>query len=127
MNAEKNTRGIITPGKIVSEQTFGFWTSFFDRSHYKLIRGSVIHCFPNKPSYYNKDDISNVLKDIRELRNRIYHNEAICFKDTAIDFNSPRKIRSNIYDLLEWMSQDLKPYVAQFDNIDVQIIHAENI
>lgn len=127
INAEKITRGTITPGKIISEQTFGFWTSFFERRHYRLIGGHVIHCVPNKPPHINKDDISNMLRDIRELRNRIYHNEAICFINITIDFKHTRKVKTDIYSLLEWMDSDLKTYVNKFDSVDEKISHALTI
>jgi hypothetical protein len=127
INAENNTRGTITPGKIVSEQTFGFWTSFFDRRHYRLIRGHVIHCFPHKPSTINKDDIANMLRDIREFRNRIYHNEAICFNNITIDFAHAKLVKDEIYKLLEWMDVDLKAYVKQFDDIDSKIASAMTV
>jgi hypothetical protein len=125
--AENNTRGTITPGKIVSEQTFGFWTSFFERRHYKLVRGHVIHCFPHKPAIINKDDIANMLRDIRELRNRIYHNEGICFNNITIDFAHAKKVKDEINNLLEWMDADLKIYVKQFDNIEAKISSALTI
>lgn len=127
INAEKNTRGTITAGKIVSEQTFGFWTSFFDRRHYRLIRGNVIHCFPNKPSLKNKDDIANMLRNIRELRNRIYHNEAICFNNITIDFAHAKKVKAEIFELLEWMDADLRIYVKKFDDVDSKITYALTI
>lgn len=127
INAEKNTRGTITSGKIVAEQTFGFWTSFFDRRHYRLIRGHVIHCFPHKPARVNKDDIGNMLRDIREFRNRIYHNEAICFNNITIDFTHAQNVKAKIFKLLEWMDTDLKTYVQQLDGIDAKIAHARTI
>ena len=77
----------ITPGKIISEQTLGFWTSLFETHHYKLLNGSIIHCFPLKPSSINRSSISIKLNRIRDFRNRVFHNEQICFKGTSIDFN----------------------------------------
>lgn len=35
----------ITSGKIISDQTFGFWLSFFLSHHYSLIGGQPIHIF----------------------------------------------------------------------------------
>jgi len=127
IKAEANTRGTITPGKIVAEQTFGFWTSLFEPRHYRLISGYVIHCFPYKPSQVNRTYIASALKEIREFRNRIYHNEAICFNNITIDFSHARFIKNEIYNLLGWMDADLKDYVVQFDNIDSTITHALTI
>ena len=125
--AEKSTRGTITPGKIVAEQTFGFWTSLFEPRHYKLISGYTIHCFPNKPVHINRAYIANSLKRIREFRNRIYHNEAVCFHNITIDFTHALCIKKEIYQLLEWMDYDLKNYVKQFDSIDSTIAQALKI
>jgi hypothetical protein len=36
LKVEGNIRGTITPGKVVSEQAFGFWTSLFENRHYNL-------------------------------------------------------------------------------------------
>ena len=124
IKAENNTRGTITPGKIIAEQTFGFWTSLFEPRHYRLIAGYVIHCLPNKSPHVNRSYIASTLKDIREFRNRIYHNEAICFDNITIDFSHAKRIKSEIYNLLEWMDADLKTYVMQFDNIDSAIAQA---
>lgn len=119
--AEKNTKGRITAARIISEQTFGFWTCLFEPSHYKLISGYVIHCFPNKPRQINRNNILKNLNEIREFRNRIYHNEAICFNKMNIDFAQAIKTKKLIYEILEWMDADLKNYVSQFDRIDNEI------
>jgi len=124
MNAERNTRGTITAGKIISEQAFGFWTSLFEPRHYRLIGGHIIHCFPNKPAPVNRIIIATMLNDIREFRNRIYHNEAICFQNITIDFTHALNIKKQIFDLLDWMDADLKSYVMQFDNVDTNVSHA---
>jgi hypothetical protein len=127
LKAERKIRGTPTPGKIISEQSFGFWTSLFEKKHYGLIGGSSIHCFPNKPSPVNRHAIAASLKDIREFRNRIYHNEAICFRNLAVDFAHAIRIKTEIYNLLEWMDEDLPNYVAQFDDIDANISRALSI
>ena len=125
--AETNVRGTITPGKIISEQTFGFWTSLFEPRHYRLISGRVMSCFPNKPSSIDRVDIAKSLKAIREFRNRIYHNEAICFNNITIDFAHAQYIKTAIYELLDWMDSDLSAYVVTFDEVDIKIANALTI
>jgi hypothetical protein len=127
IKAENGTRGTITPGKIIAEQTFGFWTSLFEPRHYRLVAGYVIHCFPNKPAHINRTYFANALKDIREFRNRIYHKEAICFQNITIDFTHAQRIKMEIYNLLEWMNADLKNYVSQFDEVNAKITIALSI
>lgn len=117
----------VTSGKIIAEQSFGFWTSLFDTHHYRLIGGSPIHCFPNKPSNANRKIINQKLNRIREFRNRIYHNEPICFKNTCIDFTEAQDIKTEIYEILEWIDTDLTEYVEYFDGIQTKINSARTI
>ncbi len=49
---------VVTSGKVIAEQSFGFWTSLFDTHHYRLIGGVVIRCFPNKPASVNRNILS---------------------------------------------------------------------
>lgn len=93
--------GTITAGKVIAEQSLGFWTSLFDTHHYRLIGGSVIQGFPNKPPHMNRNQVNQKLNDVREFRNRVYHNEPICFSNDEIDFTEAIMIRQTIHELLE--------------------------
>lgn len=130
IKAERKIRmrgGTITAGKIIAEQSFGFWTSLFEVHHYRLIGGIVIHSFLNKPTNVNRNIISQKLNRIREFRNRIYHNEPICFNGSNVDFTYAQSIKLEIYELLEWIDSDLTEYVQYFDNIDAKISIANNL
>lgn len=117
----------ITAGKVITEQSFGFWTSLFDTHHYRLIGGVVIHAFPNKPNYINRNQLNQKLNRVREFRNRIYHNEPICFNRTAIDFTNAANIKNEIYELLKWIDSDLTTYVDYFNGIDTEINAVNNL
>ncbi len=128
-NAERTIRrrrGIITSGKLIAEQSFGFWTSLFDTHHYRLIGGVVIHCFQNKPAYVNRNVLNQKLNNIREFRNRVYHNEPICFNGNMIDFTEAMNIKNEIYELLDWIDADLTNYVDYFNGIDTKINMIKN-
>lgn len=130
LNAERSilrTGRTITAGKIIAEQSLGFWTSFFEPHHYRLVRGAVIQGFPNKPASANRSTISQKLIRIREFRNRIYHNEPICFNHAAFDFTYAIQTKQDIYDLLEWIDTDLPLYVQSYDTIDRRINSASNL
>lgn len=123
-NAERVIRrkgGVITSGKVIAEQSFGFWTSLFETHHYRLIGGVVIHCFPNKLPHVNRSILNQKLNRVREFRNRVYHNEPICFNGTSIDFAEATRIKNEIYELLEWIDVDLSSYVDYFNGIDSKI------
>ncbi len=117
----RQRRSTITAGKVIAEQTIGFWTTLFEPHHYRLIGGSIINCFPNKPTIINRSSISVKLQEIRNFRNRIYHNEPICFRGNTIDFNQAENIKNNLFDLLTWIDLSAKEFVEKFDNIENKI------
>lgn len=128
--AERTIRrkgGTVTAGKVIAEQSLGFWTSLFDSHHYRLIGGVVIHCFPNKPAPVNRNIINQKLNDIREFRNRIYHNEPICFNGNNIDFAEAIRIKEEIYQVFEWIDEDLVDYIEYFNGIDAKINAIRNL
>ena len=130
ISSEKTIRkkgGLVTAGKVVAEQSFGFWTSLFDPHHYRLIGGIVIHSFKNKPAGINRSAISQKLNRIREFRNRVYHNEPICFNGNTIDLTYAENIKNEIYEMLNWIDADLTDYVEYFDAIDNKINIAKKI
>ncbi len=56
----------ITSGKIISDQTFGFWLAFFLPHHYSLVGGQPIHIFPHKPANENRASINHKLDTIKD-------------------------------------------------------------
>jgi hypothetical protein len=124
-NIRKN-RKTVTPDQIVGELHFGFWTSFFNKYHFKLIKGCVLHIFPNKPDPMNRKAIEGKLSRVREFRNRVYHNEPICFNENSVDFTQADNIRRDIYELLLWMDTDLPDYVGSFDCSSKYILNKYN-
>lgn len=128
--AERTIRrmgGTVTAGKVIAEQSLGFWTSLFDSHHYRLIGGVVIHCFPIKPASVNRNIINQKLNDIRKFRNRIYHNEPICFNGNNIDFSEAIRIKEEIYQVFEWIDEDLVDYIEYFNGIDAKINAIRNL
>ncbi len=126
-NAVRKRRGKVTAGKVIAEQSLGYWTSLFEKHHYRLIGGIVIHCFPNKPATANRSLINQKLRKIREFRNRVYHNEPICFNGNRVDFSEAIRIKREIYELLEWIDVDLINYADYFNSIDAKINMINNL
>ena len=75
----------------------------------------------------NRNILNQKLNNIREFRNRVYHNEPICFNGNAIDFAEATSIKNDIYELLEWIDADLTDYVDYFNGIDTKINRANNL
>jgi hypothetical protein len=124
ISAEKKMlkKGIaISPGKVLAEQSFGFWVSLFEPVHYKLIGGSAIHSFPYKPPSVNRKTLFLLLSKIRDFRNRVYHNEPICFNGISIDFAHASHLKNDLFEMLGWMNPDIEKYVQLFDSVDRKI------
>jgi hypothetical protein len=82
---------LLTPGRIVAELSFGFWTALVGRKYEKRLWVPHIHrAFPNalrhvdaearprkKPAMLGRGDIAMRLEGVRQLRNRIAHHEPI--------------------------------------------------
>jgi hypothetical protein len=109
---------IIKPGTIISNQNFGFWTAFFDNHHYRLVQGAPIKAFPYKPNTINRSELSIRLNQIRKFRNRIYHNEPICFHGQRIEFIMARQNLAVISDLLQWINPILLVQPVKLFDID---------
>lgn len=107
----------ITSGKIIADQTFGFWLAFFLSHHYSLVGGKPIHIFPNKPPNENRAKIYDKLDLIKDFRNRVNHCEPICFVGHNINCAYALKIRTTIYSLIEWIDPKLIPFFEDIDNI----------
>jgi hypothetical protein len=115
-------RGIpITSGKIISDQTFGFWIALFLGHHYSLIAGQPIHIFVNKPTTEDRASIYSKLDDIRNFRNRVNHCEPLCFNGNNIDCREVLNIRTKLYQLIEWIEPELIPFFESIDNVQSKV------
>ena len=111
----------ITGGKVISDQTFGFWLALFLSHHYSLIGGQPIHIFINKPTAENRASIYGKLDDIKSFRNRVNHCEPLCFVGHNIDCSFALDIRTKLYSLIEWIDPDMVPFFESMDNIQNKI------
>ena len=102
----------LTPGRIVAELTFGFWTGFFNNSHARTGIGSYLskNAFPHAPAteqYQAKLDKRWL--EIRDLRNRVFHHERILhWKDLEARHQA-------ILEIIAWMSPELHDLAATLD------------
>ncbi len=124
INSEKRLRRNripITSGKLIADQTLGFWVALFSRPHYRLLLGRPIHVFPNKPPMENRASIHQKLEKIRDFRNRVNHCEPLCFNGNAIDCTEAAIVRNLIVDLTSWINPSLSPFFDVLDNVQNKI------
>lgn len=117
----------VTSGKIISEQTLGFWTDFFEVHHYKLLQGIPIKVFSSLPSGYGRKQVNDELNKVRRFRNRINHNEPICFSGNTLDFTETLAVYKSILTLLEWLDPKLLLFISDFDDVSKKINSATTI
>lgn len=117
----------VTSGKIIAEQTLGFWTSLFEVHHYRLLKGCPIQIFTNLPYGVGRKEVLSKLNEIRILRNRINHNEPICFNGNSVDFSQIESVYSSILDLLQWIDGDLCFWIKDLDVVKSEISSAKSI
>lgn len=102
----------LTPGRIVAELTFGFWTAFFNNWHARTGIGSYLAktAFPHAPAveqYQSKLDRRWL--EIRDLRNRVFHHERI------IHWRDLDARHQEILEIIEWMSPELSQMALALD------------
>ena len=117
----------ITSSRIIADQSFGFWTEFFEVHHYKLLKGRPIKIFDNLPAGMGRKEVSDRLNKIRMIRNRISHNEPICFKGTFLDFAEIEGAYLILLELISWINPDLNNWMKDLNQVNVAITQAKSL
>ncbi len=103
---------IATPGRIVAELNFGFWTSFFDNHYASTNLGPCIlkRAFPNCPKRDKTLPFQRKRwKKIRTLRNRIFHHERILHWTDLPDQHR------HLLEAIGWISSAMEDIALKFD------------
>jgi hypothetical protein len=104
----------ITPGRIISELSFGFWTSLFDVRFEMTLWKSLRLTFPNCPKQIRqRKTMSSKFNSIRKLRNRIFHHEAISWNLSVLD-----RYKLELIEGIEWLDKDLMDWANELNHID---------
>lgn len=110
-----------TPGKVVSEMSFGVWVALLDRGGHSTVAGKVRYretlwlpalrdAFPFGPGHQKKTNRG--LRTVQSLRNRIGHHEKIFsepFKDTDLTLDA---LHQHCLDVAGWISVDIANWVT---------------
>ena len=99
----------ITPSKIVAELTLGFWVSLLNSEYERTLWQALRRAFPYMPRQERKRrNVSAPLNLFRRFRNRIFHNESICW-----NLNRVEEIHAEILKVIGWMNSDLPEWVRE--------------
>ena len=107
----------ITTGRVIAEQTLGFWNSFYEVHHYALLSGVPCTIFRKLPTGYGRKQINDIILQVRKMRNRINHNEPICFVNRKCDFSYVRDMYKTISEFLTWIDPEIMPSLKEVDKV----------
>lgn len=104
----------VTPDKIISELTFGFWVTMLNSEYELTLWKSLRKAFPHLPKQQRKrKNVSAPCNAFRKLRNRVFHHEAICW-----DLDYVTDLHNSIVQVLGWINADMPAWLATIDNFD---------
>lgn len=134
-------KGCVTCNELIASVTFGFWIDFFWHPTnkyqkqnqkngncfyvYKALNGEPIKIFGKLPKGYNSRYIHQRLSEIRNFRNRLYHNEPIIISNKVLDFKTCEKIHDDILEILKLLDEDLLNFIKPLDNVTSYIALAK--
>jgi hypothetical protein len=110
--------GTITHAKLISDQSLGFWTEMFEKSNFKRLGGSPIQALKHLPANIKREDLRLNLKKVRTFRNRINHNDPICFRGAKIDFSEAISVYQHLIDLLDWIDPETRTLLKGVDEVE---------
>lgn len=101
----------ITPSKIVAELTLGFWVSLFNSEYERILWKDLRRAFPFMPkTMRQRKNVSAPLNRFRAFRNRVFHNESICWNISRVS-----DIHTEIVEVLGRMNRDVPGWLSQSD------------
>ena len=110
----------ITTSKIIAELTLGFWVSLLNAEYERLLWKDLRRAFPYIPKKDRKrKNVSAPLNRFRAFRNRVFHNESICWNMKKV-----QEIHDELLLVLEWINMDLPEWLKEidrFENVQEQI------
>lgn len=104
----------ITSGRIISELSFGFWTSLLDSKFERTLWKNLRHAFPNCPKKLRqRKTMSSKFNGIRKLRNRIFHHESITWSINAL-----KSYKNDMIEGIDWLDKDLLVWSHDLNRFD---------
>lgn len=104
----------ITSHAMISETSLGFWTEFYKSSVYKMLKGKPIQVFRKLPRGVGRHEISYMVEKVRKIRNRMNHQEPICFRGAEISYAEVMEVDRIMRQILEWIDPVLNEYSFEF-------------
>jgi hypothetical protein len=105
-----------TPGAVIAELTFGFWTSLFDRRYEQTLGRQLLQKTPASTRVFSYAGtqrqlplLRRRLHTIRQLRNRVFHHEPIWY------WSDLRQHHGELIETIRWHAPELYQGLAAMD------------
>lgn len=123
MRQIQSRREQITPTRVVSELTLGFWVSLLNSEYERVLWKDLRKAFPFMPKELRqRKNISAPLNRFRGLRNHVFHNKPICWNLYRV-----AEIHAEIIEVLGWMNRDVPEWLSQHDRVPAVISEIRQI
>lgn len=104
----------ITPSKVTAELTLGFWVSLLNSEYERLLWKDLRRAFPYMPKKERqRKNVSAPLNTFRTFRNRVFHNESICWNLHRVE-----AIHQEMIVMMGWINKDVPGWLQQIDRFD---------
>ena len=114
---------IITPPKIVAELTLGFWVSLLNSEYERLLWKDLRRAFPFMPKKdRQRKKVSAPLNSFRTFRNRVFHNESICWNLKRVE-----EIHNEMITVMGWINKDVPDWLQLVDRFDAICAHIREV
>lgn len=101
--------------RVLESLMFGTWTGLFGKPYEEMWRQHLKDVFPHRPRGTMRKQVSSILEDLRQVRNRLAHHEAI--HDLDLETAADRAL-----DLIGWMDPAARAWIG--DAVDVHQVLA---
>lgn len=130
----KSVQHQFTQHKLIAEMDFGFWRYLFAKPQFNACGKTLLKIFPGKPKstpsiQYNQTFVFNELEKVNNIRNRIAHHEAICFRlgHPIIDTSYVSMHYSAILNLFNWMNINESELLYGLNQVHSSIRKIDNL
>ena len=104
----------ITPSKVIAELTLGFWVSLLNSEYERILWKDLRRAFPFMPKRNRqRKNVSAPLNTFRTFRNRVFHNESICWNLKRVE-----EIHREMIVVMGWMNKDVHGWLQLIDRFD---------
>ncbi len=106
-----NRNESVTHSKVIAELTLGFWVTLMNSEYERFLWKDLRRAFPYMPKVIRqRKNVSAPLNTFRTFRNRVFHNESICW-----NLDRVTEIHNEMITVLGWINKDVPNWLKQID------------